>query len=72
MSLRCPVCRKIAMKEEVDPVTGLEIDVCPSCSGMWFDAKELNQFFESPTLKTKLSNLHIFRNSYTLVSEGNC
>jgi Zn-finger nucleic acid-binding protein len=53
MTLKCPVCRKIAMKAELDPVSGLEIDTCPSCSGMWFDAKELNQFFESPTLKRK-------------------
>ncbi len=53
MALACPVCRKVAMKLERDPVSGLEIDICPSCSGMWFDAKELNQFFESPTLRMK-------------------
>ena len=41
MALRCPVCRKIAMKPEMDSVTGLEIDVCPSCYGMWFDPSEL-------------------------------
>lgn len=51
--LRCPACRKIYLNPKTDPETGLEIDVCPGCWGMWFDPNELGKFFESPTLKEK-------------------
>jgi Zn-finger nucleic acid-binding protein len=53
MALRCPVCRKVSMKPERDPTSGLEIDICPSCYGMWFDPAELAQFFQSTELKRK-------------------
>lgn len=33
--------------------SGLEIDHCPECFGLWFDGGELRQFFSSPELKSK-------------------
>ena len=34
-----------------DKVSGLEIDTCPECQGMWFDADELARFLEGGSLK---------------------
>lgn len=51
--LRCPACRNIALKAQTDPVTRLEIDSCPSCRGLWFDAHELQRFLKSDNLKTR-------------------
>jgi Zn-finger nucleic acid-binding protein len=53
MSLICPACKKVYMKPQVDPETQLEIDICPKCYGMWFDAEELSEFFHSQSLKEK-------------------
>ncbi len=53
MALICPACRKIRLKPQTDKETGLEIDVCPKCYGLWFDAQELSQFFQSEGLKKK-------------------
>lgn len=33
---------------------GLEIDTCPVCSGLWFDAEELRRFLPSPRLAEKV------------------
>lgn len=38
------------MRPYTDSTTGLEIDACPECYGLWFDKEELRQFFESPEL----------------------
>ncbi|MCE1247928.1 MAG: zf-TFIIB domain-containing protein [Firmicutes bacterium] len=51
MSLICPACRKIQLRSHRDPGTGLEIDTCPKCWGMWFDANELGSFFKSSVLR---------------------
>ncbi|MFP4499075.1 MAG: zf-TFIIB domain-containing protein [Vulcanimicrobiota bacterium] len=53
MTLTCPACRKVKMRPQTDPGTQLEIDFCPECHGLWFDAQELSKFFESKTLKKK-------------------
>jgi Zn-finger nucleic acid-binding protein len=53
MALVCPACRKIHLTPQIDPDTGLEIDICPRCYGMWFDAQELSKFFESHVLRRK-------------------
>jgi Zn-finger nucleic acid-binding protein len=53
MPIICPACKKIYLKPQVDPETQLEIDMCPKCYGMWFDAEELSKFFLSGTLKRK-------------------
>ena len=39
----CPVCRKLLVIVEYDSV---ELDMCPFCRGLWFDAQELHQLFE--------------------------
>jgi Zn-finger nucleic acid-binding protein len=51
MPLICPACRKIQLKTYKDPGTNLEIDSCPKCWGIWFDAHELGAFFKSDMLK---------------------
>lgn len=50
---RCPACQIVVMGRFTDPATGLEIDACPTCEGMWFDAHELGAFLKSPTLKSR-------------------
>ena len=37
-----------------DQRSGLEIDSCPECFGLWFDSEELKLFFESPDLSTRI------------------
>ncbi|MCA9793925.1 MAG: zf-TFIIB domain-containing protein [Candidatus Eremiobacteraeota bacterium] len=49
MPLRCPACN-IAMSPAKDPHSGLEIDNCTACYGIWFDADELREFFSSAKL----------------------
>ncbi|MBN1852999.1 MAG: zf-TFIIB domain-containing protein [Pirellulales bacterium] len=39
----CPVCRKPLIIVEYENV---ELDACPDCCGIWFDAQELQQLFE--------------------------
>ena len=39
----CPVCRKPLIVAERD---GIELDVCPWCHGLWFDAGELDLLAE--------------------------
>ncbi|MEW6280240.1 MAG: zf-TFIIB domain-containing protein [Candidatus Eremiobacterota bacterium] len=51
--IACPACRKIALRPFQDPGTGLEIDACPECQGLWFDGGELRQFFQSKALQTR-------------------
>ncbi|MBM3461971.1 MAG: hypothetical protein FJX76_07715 [Armatimonadetes bacterium] len=51
--LLCPACENIALKAHTDPDTGLEIDACPSCHGLWFDANELSRFLQSGSLKNR-------------------
>lgn len=50
--LRCPACT-----QELTPYTcelsGLEIDSCFYCRGLWFDNNELRRFFSSPKLYNK-------------------
>ena len=37
-----------------DPGSGLEIDSCPECYGLWFDSEELRSFFESADLSARI------------------
>lgn len=37
-----------------DPETGLEIDSCPECFGLWFDGEELSRLFCSRTLAERI------------------
>lgn len=48
--MRCPKCTKIALRQARDEGTGLTIESCPECQGLFFDAGELRQFFSSKAL----------------------
>ena len=39
----CPVCRKPMVIVEFQ---NIELDTCPDCQGLWFDAQELGQLFD--------------------------
>ncbi len=43
-----------------DQRSGLEIDSCPECFGLWFDSEELKLFFESPDLSTRILSENAF------------
>ncbi|WP_180380381.1 zf-TFIIB domain-containing protein, partial [Campylobacter devanensis] len=42
--MRCPVCKDVdlVMSER----SGVEIDYCPSCRGVWLDRGELDKIIE--------------------------
>ncbi|MCB1582298.1 MAG: zf-TFIIB domain-containing protein [Marinicella sp.] len=42
--LACPACHQLLFRKIVD---GIELDSCEQCSGIWFDAKELNQIIRN-------------------------
>jgi Zn-finger nucleic acid-binding protein len=44
----CPVCRKDALIVEYNKI---ELDYCPTCQGVWFDAGELELLMESAGLE---------------------
>jgi Zn-finger nucleic acid-binding protein len=39
----CPICQQPLVIIEYQDV---ELDTCPDCAGLWFDAQELQQLFE--------------------------
>lgn len=42
-AMQCPVCRvPLAMSER----SGIEIDYCPQCRGVWLDRGELDKIIE--------------------------
>lgn len=43
----CPTCREVMIVVEQDKI---ELDHCPSCLGVWFDAGELELMLESMEL----------------------
>jgi uncharacterized protein len=45
----CPVCGKDALIVEYK---GIELDYCPACSGVWFDAGELELLLEAAGLES--------------------
>ena len=47
----CPVCKKPMIILELNEV---EIDYCPSCSGIWLDAGELEILFENQAEREKI------------------
>jgi uncharacterized protein len=50
----CPVCSKDALIVEYK---GIELDYCPACSGVWFDAGELELLLEAAGLENDTSFL---------------
>jgi Zn-finger nucleic acid-binding protein len=43
----CPVCRKVMVIVEHHRI---ELDYCPRCGGVWFDASELELFLQAAKL----------------------
>lgn len=41
--MQCPTCKQALIKENIKKV---EIDRCPSCSGIWLDKGELNKLVD--------------------------
>jgi hypothetical protein len=50
----CPVCNKDALIVEYK---GIELDYCPVCSGVWFDAGELELLLEAAGLESNTGYL---------------
>jgi uncharacterized protein len=50
----CPVCRKDALVVEYK---NIELDYCPGCGGVWFDAGELELLLEAAGIKDYASYL---------------
>lgn len=57
MSRNCPVCPKWALS--VVRAGDVEIDVCPSCEGMWLDRGELELFPDRPATRELLSRARL-------------
>ena len=53
--LRCPACKKASLEPLTDKQTGLEVDSCDTCLGVWFDAAELKEFYSSKELQKRLT-----------------
>lgn len=51
-ALTCPACTK-ELTRNTDDLSGLEIDSCFFCHGLWFDYNELRRFFSAPKLYNK-------------------
>ena len=48
--MKCPNCTvNLVMSER----SGIEIDYCPECRGVWLDKGELDKIIERSTLSTK-------------------
>ena len=56
-NLLCPACKKQPMEKSQDSETKLEVDNCPECLGIWFDAGELETFYKSRQLVQKFAPL---------------
>lgn len=46
--MKCPVCKKLMIVVEHEKI---ELDYCVNCSGVWFDAGELELFLETMNLE---------------------
>ncbi len=70
--MRCPVCRKDALIVEYQKI---ELDYCPSCGGVWFDAGELELLMESAgpgNHQRYLENIVNATNAVTLEKKRKC
>ena len=46
--MKCPACRNLMIVVEHEKI---ELDFCPGCSGVWFDAEELELLLETMQLE---------------------
>ncbi len=51
--MHCPKC---GQKLAPEPYGKVEVDVCPSCKGMWLDATELDQIVDSVRISAPFRN----------------
>src|SRR5687767_10770367 len=51
-AMKCPKCRTESM--DVFYVKGVALERCSSCSGTWFDARELSQLLEQDARQVSL------------------
>ncbi len=51
--MHCPKC---GQKLATEKYCKVEVDVCPSCKGMWLDATELEQIIESSRVSATFKN----------------
>ena len=45
-------CAKCNMELKKEFIEGIELDVCPKCSGIWFDFNELSEILDKPFQKS--------------------
>jgi Zn-finger nucleic acid-binding protein len=53
--MNCPACQTDSLAPCTDAEIGLEIDACPTCGGLWFDAHELGRFLDSAPMRKTFS-----------------
>ena len=53
--MKCPVCKNMMIVVEHEHI---ELDYCPDCAGVWFDAGELDLLFDLRIMKK--SNYFLF------------
>src|SRR5512141_1706966 len=51
--MHCPKCGQKLATEKYGKV---EVDVCPSCKGMWLDAQELEQIIQKTNISIHFRN----------------
>jgi Zn-finger nucleic acid-binding protein len=61
----CPVCRKAALIVEYN---NIELDYCPVCRGVWFDAGELELLMEAAGIGNHLGYLRNIAGAPEVVS----
>ncbi|MFZ5471794.1 MAG: zf-TFIIB domain-containing protein [Myxococcota bacterium] len=57
MSRACPICPSQPMRAV--SAKDVELDICPRCEGLWFDASELELFPNRPSAKAFLSHARL-------------
>jgi len=53
MARSCPVCPSLQMRSV--HASDVQVEVCPSCEGLWFDRGELDLFPDRPSVKSLLA-----------------
>ena len=65
--MKCPACSSLMIVVEHEKI---ELDYCPNCSGVWFDAQELELLVEAMQLgETSLSLDSILSSSEAMSTE---
>lgn len=64
---KCPACTKELTARDS---FGIEIDLCTSCGGCWFDAKEADHFFALKKTPPLLVNTMIYVPTGIEIPEG--